>query len=342
VGAVLVAGGRVVGEGWHRRAGEPHAEVLALAAAGARAAGATLYVNLEPCSHQGRTPPCVDALLAAGVGRVVACHRDPNPRVAGTGFARLRAAGVAVEVGALAEAAIELNLAFLVEQVLGRPAVTLKWAASLDGKIATVAGESRWLTGGRARRRALELREEHDAVLVGSGTVLADDPLLTRRLGRAAGPILRAIADRRLRTPPAAALLAEPGPVVVYTECDDAERRRALEQRGAEVVRLPRVSPAELLADLGRRGVQSLLVEGGGTLAAAWYEAASWDRVVAMLAPRLIGGAAAATPLDGAGVARLEHAGRLVRVAVHRAGEDVVVTGVRDACLRELSASVGA
>jgi diaminohydroxyphosphoribosylaminopyrimidine deaminase/5-amino-6-(5-phosphoribosylamino)uracil reductase len=341
VGAVVVAGGEVVGEGWHRRAGEPHAEVLALAAAGERARGATLHVTLEPCAHHGRTPPCADAVVAAGVRRVVACHRDPDARVGGRGFERLAAAGIELEVGRLAVEAIELNLAYLVTRVLGRPAVTLKWAASLDGRIATVSGESRWITGERARRAALELRETHDAILVGSGTLLADDPRLTRRLGRAGRPILRAVADRRLRTPAAARLFDEPGPAVVYTESTDAGRRAALERRGAEVVVLPAVDPAGMLADLAGRSVLGVLVEGGGRLAGAFFDAGLWDRVAAFAAPIVIGGEQAAPAVGGAGAASLAAAGRLAHVRRRRLGEDLLVTGIREECSRALFESVG-
>ena len=228
VGAVVVRDGEVVGEGFHLRAGEPHAEPLALAAAGERARGATIYVTLEPCAHTGRTPPCADALIAAGIARVVAAHRDPDPRTAGGGFARLRAAGIEVESGLLAEEAIKLNLAWLVSRAFGRPGVTLKWAMSLDGRIASAGGESRWISGPAARRWALALREEHDAILVGVGTILADDPRLDRRLGKAAGPIVRVVLDRQLRTPDSAQLFRIPGPVLVYTESDDAARIAAL------------------------------------------------------------------------------------------------------------------
>jgi diaminohydroxyphosphoribosylaminopyrimidine deaminase/5-amino-6-(5-phosphoribosylamino)uracil reductase len=343
VGAVVLdADGVEVGAGWHRRAGEAHAEPLALAAAGAAARGGTLFVTLEPCAHHGRTPPCVDAVIAAGIARVVAAHRDPDPRTAGAGFARLRAAGVAVETGPGARAAIELNLPYLVSRVLGRPAVTLKWAASLDGRIATAAGESRWVTGEGARRAALELREEHDAILVGSGTVLADDPRLTRRLRRSAGPILRVVLDRRLRTPATARLFDEPGPVLVYTAAVDRERARAIVARGAEVVSLGAVEPAAVLADLAGRGVQSVLVEGGGAAAGAFHDAGLWDRVVAFTAPRLIGGASSPAPVGGAGIGKLEAAEPLARVRVRRRGTDVEITGIRAGCLRELSSSVGA
>ena len=339
---MVVRDGRVVGEGWHRRAGGPHAETVALERAGGEARGATLYVTLEPCAHHGRTPPCADAVVAAGIERVVACHRDPDPRVAGRGFARLEAAGIRVETGARIAEAVELNLSYLVEKTRGRPALTLKWAASLDGRTATAAGESRWISGPEARRLALELRDEHDAVLVGSGTILADDPRLTRRLGRAPGPILRAVADRGLRTPPGARLFDGTGAIVVYTERGGAKRAEALRERGAEVVRLASLEPAALLADLGRRGVQSVLLEGGGTLAAAFFESGAWDRVVAVTAPLLIGGATAPAPLGGRGVGDLAGAERLERVRVRRVGEDWVTTGIRSGCLRDLFASVGA
>ncbi len=343
VGAVVLdAQGAVVGEGWHRRAGEPHAEVLALAAAGAGARGGTLFVTLEPCAHFGRTPPCADAVVAAGIARVVACHRDPDPRTAGAGFSRLSAAGIEVEVGPRAEEAVALNLAYLVSRVLGRPAVTLKWASSLDGRIATSAGESQWITGPAARRSALELREEHDAVLVGSGTLLGDDPRLTRRLGKAGRAGVRAVLDRRLRCPRDARLFAEPGEVLVYTESADGARREEIERRGATVVTMGRVTPATVLEHLGARGVQSVLVEGGGAVAGAFADAELWDRIVAFQAPLVIGGDAAPSTVGGAGVARLAAANRLARLEVRRFGEDIRIRGIRTACLRDLCSNVGA
>ena len=341
VGAVLVRDGRVVGEGFHRRAGEAHAEVHALAAAGDAARGATLYVTLEPCAHQGRTPPCADAVVAAGVARVVAAHRDPNPLTAGRGFARLLAAGIEVEVGVRAEEAIALNLPFLVAQVLGRPAVTLKWAATLDGRIATAGRESQWITGAAARHAALELREEHDALLVGVGTIVADDPRLTRRLGLAGAPNLRVVLDRRLRCPASARLFDEAGPVVVYTAEDAAGSAQALVERGAEVVRLPEVSAAAVVADLNLRGVQSLLVEGGAAAAGAFFDSGLWDRVAVFVAPVLVGGERALVPIGGLGVEHLAEAGRLARLSAARRGEDLYLTGVNTECLRALSSSVG-
>jgi diaminohydroxyphosphoribosylaminopyrimidine deaminase/5-amino-6-(5-phosphoribosylamino)uracil reductase len=366
VGAVVVRGGEVVGEGWHHRAGEPHAEREALAAAGERARGATLYVSLEPCCHHGRTPPCTDAVLEAGVRRVVACHRDPNPRVGGQGFARLRQAGLTVASGLLVEEAVRLNLRFLAALVFGRPAVTLKWAMSLDGKIATAGGDSRWISSPRSRRWSLDLREEHDAILVGSGTVLDDDPQLTRRpprrSGRSPAPNLRVILDRRLRTPATARIFAEEGPVVIYTRVGaPARARRELEARGADVVELggeldgteggadrdaggetgPGAWLEAVLADLRRRGVQSLLVEGGGEIHAAFVAAGLYDRALVACAPLLVGGRQAPTPLGGGGVERLAEAPRLEGLTARRRGDDLLLTGYRSGCLQALYTSVG-
>ena len=340
VGAVVVRDGAVVGRGFHRQVGGPHAEVEALRAAGDRAAGATLYVTLEPCVHQGRTPPCVEAVLRAGVVRVVACHGDPDPRVAGRGFASLRDGGVEVEVGALAAEAARLNLRYLAAARLGRPAVTLKWAMSLDGKIATATGDSRWISSPPARRWALRLREEHDALVVGSGTVLADDPRLDRRLGLAGGPNLRVVLDRRLRLAPAARLFGVPGPVVVYTESGDPGRAAALAARGAEVVRLPRVDPLAVLGDLGARGARSVLVEGGGGVHAAFVEAAACERIEVVCAPLLVGGAAAPGPLLGTGYSELSAAPRVEHLVVRRLGPDVLLSGVRAGLLAELAAGL--
>lgn len=362
VGAVVVrpgeGGERVVGEGWHPRVGGPHAERMALEAAGSAARGATLYVTLEPCTHHGRTPPCVEAVLEAGIARVVACHRDPNPKVPGGGFERLAEAGLEVAWGALVEPAVRLNHRFLIEASEGRPAVTLKWAMSLDGKIATVSGESQWISSPEGRRWALGLRREHDAVLVGSGTALADDPRLTRRAApegdpgdrdeESGEPILRAVLDRRLRLPPTARLLAEPGPVLVYARAGSGggtgARRGELEERGAEVVPLEDPGPAAVLADLERRGVQSLLVEGGGEIHAAFVGAGLWDRLLVDLGGLLLGGRKAPSPVAGDGFPELAVAPRvealeLVGEIPHHGG-DVILEGFRRGCLPALSQSV--
>jgi diaminohydroxyphosphoribosylaminopyrimidine deaminase/5-amino-6-(5-phosphoribosylamino)uracil reductase len=342
VGAVLVRGGEVVGSGWHRQVGGPHAEVEALLEAGDRARGATLYVTLEPCSHHGRTPPCADAVIAAGVARVVACHHDPDPRVSGHGFARLRAAGIEVESGFLVEEAVRLNLRFLVAATLRRPEVTLKWAMSLDGRIATSTGQSQWISSPSGRRWGLALREEHDAILAGSGTVLADDPRLDRRLGLAAGPNTRVVLDRRLRTPPQARLFTVKGPVLIYTESTDPERCEALEERGAEVIALPAVEPAAVLADLYGRSLQSVLVEGGGEVLASFVESGCYDRVMVDCAPLLIGGKDAPGPLAGEGCAELDLAARLEGFETGRQGGDLILTGYRKECLKGLVGAAGA
>ncbi|HEY4597146.1 MAG TPA: bifunctional diaminohydroxyphosphoribosylaminopyrimidine deaminase/5-amino-6-(5-phosphoribosylamino)uracil reductase RibD, partial [Thermoanaerobaculia bacterium] len=289
-----------------------------------------LFITLEPCSHHGRTPPCADAVIAAGIVRVVACHGDPNPKVAGRGFARLRAAGIEVESGFLVEEAVRLNLPFLIANVLGRPEVTLKWAMSLDGRIATATGQSQWISSPQARQWALALREEHDAILVGSGTLLADDPRLDRRLGLAAGPNLRVVLDRRLRTPPEARLLTIEGPVVIYTESKDTERIEALRARGA------------VLADLYGRGVQSLLVEGGGEVLASFVMSGCYDRVMVDCAPLLIGGKGAPGPLAGEGFAELAAAARLEGFETGRQGGDVILTAYRKGCVEGLAAVVQA
>ena len=340
VGAVLLRDGVELGAGWHQKVGGPHAEIEALRGV-ADARGATLCVTLEPCAHHGRTPPCVDAVIAAGVRRVVACHRDPDARVSGLGFTRLAFAGLDVTWGHLVDEAVRLNWRYLTAKLLLRPAVTLKWAMSLDGKIATRAGDSRWISAPPARRWSLELREVHDAILVGIGTALADDPRLTRRLGKAEGPILRVVLDRRLRLPPTAHVFDHPGPVLVYAAAgtDDA-LAAALRARGAEVAVLAEVTPASVLADLFARGVQSLLVEGGAEVLAAFVEAGLFDRVEVACAPLLVRGREAPGPLGGVGSERLADALRLDTLEVRRRGTDILLGAFRQECLPGLSASV--
>ncbi len=293
VGCVLVREGRVVGEGWHARAGEPHAEVLALQAAGDLARGATAYVSLEPCNHHGRTPPCVDALLAAGVGRVVAALEDPNPRVAGAGLARLAAAGVQVAAGLLEEQARAVNAGFLRRVAGGRPLVRVKLAASLDGRTAMASGESRWITGAAARRDVHRLRARSSAVLTGAGTVLADDPRLTVRDfdGRFTPP-LRVVLDPALRCPPDAAVLQGPEPSLLLHAPGQVPPRRLM----AESVQRHPVAPAPEGLDLGAvldllaaREVNEVLVESGATLAGAFIAAGLVDELWVYLAPCLMG-----------------------------------------------------
>ncbi len=335
VGAVVVRGGRAVGEGFHRRAGGPHAEVAALGAAGAAARGADLYLTLEPCVHQGRTPPCAPAVIASGVRRVVVAATDPNPLVAGRGVAALRRAGVEVEL-APAEwrrRAVEQNEKFRAWIAGGRPFVLAKWASTLDGRIASSKRESRWITGEAARRRGLLLREEYDAVLVGAGTVRADDPRLTRRLGKAGGrPHWRCVLDGRLRVPETARVFRGPGERLVVTAADASHpKARRLARRGIHVWSLPgrgagRVDLARLLAELSRHGVASLMVEGGAETLAAFVAAGLVDRVAAFLAPRLLGGVRAPGALGGAGAA-LGRTPWLRGERIERVGRDLLVTG---------------
>src|SRR5437764_2815594 len=271
VGCVIVNNGHVIGRGWTGRGGRPHGETEALRRAGAAARGASAYVTLEPCSHWGKTPPCADALIAAGLRRVVIALKDPDPRVAGTGIETLRKAGVAVEIGLCAAEAAELNAGFLQRVHLGRPLVTLKLATSLDGRIATASGESRWITGAPARERAHLLRATHDAILVGTDTVLADDPQLTCRLPSLAdrSPV-RIVIDRQLRIPPTARIIAEARQVptwVVTLGSADPDRQKSLHDAGVEVIAIEpdaigAIDLAAALGELGGRGLTRLLVEG--------------------------------------------------------------------------------
>jgi diaminohydroxyphosphoribosylaminopyrimidine deaminase/5-amino-6-(5-phosphoribosylamino)uracil reductase len=333
VGAVVVSGDESVSEGYHHRAGEPHAEILALRAAGERARGATLYVTLEPCCHHGRTPPCTDAVLAAGVRRVVAATLDPFPKVAGGGVATLRAAGVEVTVGVLEAEARRQNEAFRKAVTGGLPFVTLKAAMTLDGKIATVTGDSRWVTGEVARRHVHRLRDHHDAILVGIGTVRADDPLLTARLPRARDPV-RVVVDARADLPlnsQIGATLATVRTLVAVTEAAPPSRRDALAAAGAEVLALPadggRVDLRALMEALVRRELHSVLVEGGAEIHASLLAAGLVDKVILYVAPKLIGGREAPGPVGGPGIARMNDAIPLHDLRVRRFGADLAVEG---------------
>jgi diaminohydroxyphosphoribosylaminopyrimidine deaminase / 5-amino-6-(5-phosphoribosylamino)uracil reductase len=298
VGCVVVQNGRVVGRAVTAPGGRPHAETLALEMAGERARGATVYVTLEPCSHHGRTPPCAGALIAAGVARVVVALRDIDPRVSGAGIDSLRAAGLAVEEGLLADEAEEVNAGFFSRIRLGRPLVTLKAASTLDGRIATRSGESQWITGEPARRMAHALRGRNDAVLVGVGTVVADNPDLTCRLpGYKMVPMVRVVADSHLRTRLTARLVASAAETPTWflaRDSADAERRTALQEAGAEVIVVGAADPGIDLADglqaLARRGITRVLVEGGAGIAAALLRADLVDRIAWFHAPSVMGG----------------------------------------------------
>lgn len=332
VGALLVREGRVVGEGAHLRAGGPHAEAVALEAAGSAARGATCYVTLEPCAHFGRTPPCADALVHAGIARVVAATGDPHPSVQGRGLARLEAAGVPVTVGVREAEARALNRAFLRAVTEGRPHVTLKTAMTLDGRIAAADGSSRWITGEPARLEAHRLRFAADAILVGIGTVLADDPQLTvRHAGLPPKEPLRVVADSRLRVPLDARVLRAGHSARTVVACvapAPAGAAAALRARGVRVLELSddrgHVDLRALLEALRALDVVALLVEGGGELGGALAEAGLVDRVAFFVAPRLLGGREAPGPLGGRG-RPLKEALALVDVTTRRVGEDLLV-----------------
>jgi diaminohydroxyphosphoribosylaminopyrimidine deaminase/5-amino-6-(5-phosphoribosylamino)uracil reductase len=333
VGAVVVRDGLVVGEGYHRRAGLPHAEVEALQAAGEAARGATLYVNLEPCCHTGRTGPCTEAIIAAGVKKVVAAMADPNPLVAGRGFARLREAGVEVATGILEEEAHRLNEAFIKYITIRKPFVILKTAMTLDGKIATVSGDSKWITGGKAREHVHRLRDSSDAVLVGIGTVLTDNPSLTTRLPEGGRDPVRVILDSRARTPLEARVLnqeSEAPTWIAVTETAPAERVEALKQAGAGIMVCgpgPKVDLDLLLSELAQREIVSVLVEGGGTVNAGFALQGLVDKIIWFIAPLIVGGREAPGPVGGSGIRSLTKAIRLIDITFKEYGSDLCVEG---------------
>lgn len=332
VGCVLVKDGRVIGRGWTQPGGRPHAETEALRRAGEAARGATAYVTLEPCSHHGRTPPCCEALAGTGIARVVMAMRDPDPRVNGRGLAMLRGAGIVVEEGLLEAEARALNAGFFRRIQAGMPVVTLKLASTLDGRIATASGESRWITGEAARREVHALRARHDAILVGSGTVLADDPDLTCRIpGMERVPMLRVVADARLRTPPAARLVqgAQPAPALIITAPGHPPAAQApFIAAGADIVTVPAHAAGgldlpSLLRALGRRGVTRVLAEGGAGLAAALLRQGLVDRLIWFHAPAVMGGDGHPA-LEGLRLAALSAMPRFRRTAQRALGDDML------------------
>jgi len=326
VGCVVARGAEVVGEGWHRMAGEPHAEVLALAAAGEQARGATLYVTLEPCSHHGRTPPCAEAVIKAGVARVVCAHQDPHQRVNGSGIAILRAAGVVVDIGLLAEEARKLNPGFCKRHESGWPWVRVKLAASLDGRTALADGTSRWITGEEARQDVQQWRARSSAVVTGVGTVLADDPRLDVRVATGLQPTrqpLRVVLDTHGRTPANARVLAPPGECWV---CVGPDRSAALGGRGIQVRELPVNGPGidltALLAKLAEREANEVWVEAGPSLAGAFVSAGLIDELVLYLAPCLLG-AGSRGLVELPAIGRIEDGPRFRFADVRRFGDDM-------------------
>jgi diaminohydroxyphosphoribosylaminopyrimidine deaminase/5-amino-6-(5-phosphoribosylamino)uracil reductase len=333
VGCVLVRDGGVVGEGWHARAGEAHAEVNAIRAAGDGARGATAYVSFEPCCHHGRTGPCTERLVTAGVTRVVAAMVDPDPRTAGRGLEALRTAGIDVASGVLEDQARELNVGFVTRHTRGRPFVRIKMAASLDGRTAMADGESKWITGPQARHDVQHLRARSSAIVTGIGTVLADDPALTVRDvqpqdGGAIRQPERVVLDRRLRTPAYASLLGQPGTTLIATSSDDREARERLTDAGAEILTLAEDGHGgleALMTTLAGRSINEVLVEAGATLAGALLGAALVDEIVLYTAPVLLGD-------SGRGLFHLPHVRRLAEgleldiVDVRAVGRDWRIT----------------
>lgn len=330
VGAVIVRDGRILAEGWHARYGELHAERAALANATEDVRGATMYVTLEPCCHHGKQPPCTDAIIESGIARVVVGSPDPNPLVAGKGMAILREHGIAVEENVLREACDALNAVFLHYIREKQPFVVLKAAMTLDGKIATRTGASRWVTGEAARAHGHSLRHRYRAIMVGSGTVLADDPLLTCRIENGRDP-LRVVCDSRLRTPLAAQIVqtAQEAPTLIATCETDSARIAPYENAGCRVWSLPErdghVDLSALMQRLGAENIDSVLIEGGGTLAWAALEAGIVQKVYSYIAPKLFGGRDAKTPVEGEGVALPEECAQLSVTNISRLGADILI-----------------
>lgn len=335
VGAVLVKNGKVIGKGFHTRAGAPHAEIEALRDAGGEARGATLYVTLEPCCHFGKTGPCTEAIIEAGIKKVVIATTDPNPLVSGKGMQRLREAGLDVVSGVMMEEARKLNEAFNKYITTKLPFVLAKAAMSLDGKIATRGGESKWITGQKAREKVHHLRNRYDAVLVGVGTVLADDPSLTVRLpGVQSRDPARVILDSRARTQPDCKLLTQTSPAPTYIVVSDQaapQKVRELKKAGAQVVHLPSgergVDLHCLLKWLGEQEITSLLVEGGATVHGSFFAGGLVDKVAWFIAPKIIGGKGAPGPVGGTGIDHLRDASLINNLELTRYGEDILLEG---------------
>ncbi|MGC8834777.1 MAG: bifunctional diaminohydroxyphosphoribosylaminopyrimidine deaminase/5-amino-6-(5-phosphoribosylamino)uracil reductase RibD [Armatimonadota bacterium] len=356
VGAVIVRNNQMVGCGYTHPPGGPHAEIVALHQAGELARGAVLYVTLEPCSHFGRTPPCCQAIINSGISRVVCAMEDPFPLVNGKGVEQLKNHGIQVEIGLLREEALRVNEWYPKYVSTKIPFVTYKFAMSLDGKTATRTGDSKWISGEEARKYSHRLRRINDAVMCGIETALKDDPMLTPRpRGRTRrGYPLRIVVDSNARLPTSAALFKDVdiSPVLVaVAETAPSERVKALRSAGAEVAVLPakfgRVDPSALMQELGRREITSVLLEGGGTLAASLLEAGYIDKVIAFIAPIIVGGDTAPSPIGGSGADKLVDAVRIHNVTIRRMGSDVVVEGylrteVEQPCSQELSRRSGA
>lgn len=328
VGAVVVKDGEVVGEGFHPGVGQPHAEVFALQQAGEAARGATVYVNLEPCNHYGRTPPCTEALIAAGVKRVVVGMIDPDERVCGRGIERLRAAGIEVKVGVAQEECFRLNEAFVHRVKTGLPFGLLKYAMTLDGKIATATGDSKWITGESSRHFVHQLRAACDAVVVGGNTIRRDNPLLTSHGVSDHNP-LRVVMTRTFVLPPDAQLWhTETAPTIVFTgKQEDSPLKQQLLARGVEIVEMEDLTPSSVMADLVRRGCNSVLWECGGFLAAQAIASGCVQKVYCFIAPKIVGGSNAPTPVADLNIHSMQDALSLHNLVVHRFHDDVLLEG---------------
>jgi diaminohydroxyphosphoribosylaminopyrimidine deaminase/5-amino-6-(5-phosphoribosylamino)uracil reductase len=340
VGAVIVKDGRVIGKGYHQQYGGLHAERNALASCTESPQGATLYVTLEPCCHHGKTPPCTDAILKSGIRRVVIGSVDPNPLVAGKGTKLVRQHGIEVTEGVLVKDCMKLNTVFFHFIQTKTPYVVMKYAMTMDGKIATFSGKSKWITGETARRRVHEDRHRYSAIMAGVGTILADDPLLTCRIPGGKNPV-RIICDSRLRTPLNARVIQTAGevPTIIATCSPDKNRIRSYQDAGCEVLTLPKkddhVDLRELVVLLGRKNIDSLLLEGGGTLNWSALQGGIVNKVQAYIAPRLFGGIGAISPIGGDGVENPEQAFRLAPPRVIRLGEDILLESEVIPCLQE-------
>lgn len=338
VGAVIVNAGKIVGEGYHQKAGEPHAEVHALRAAGEKANGGTLYVNLEPCCHWGRTPPCTESLIQAGIIHVYAAHHDPNPEVLKKGILQLEEAGITVNVGVCKEAAEKLNEIYIKHVKTGYPFVILKTAMSLDGKIATSTGESRWITSEASRQKAHEIRDEVDAILVGIGTIFSDNPTLTTRLPNKMGnDATRIVLDSHGRTPTSAKVFnpeSDADVIIAVTPQASANNIALLKIAGAEVIVIPanegQVCFKTLMETLGARGITSVLVEGGARVNASALASGIVDKVVCFVAPKFIGGKEAPGVFGGKGITSLADAPELDRLTITQLDTDLLIEGYFD------------
>lgn len=334
VGAVVVKEGKVIGRGYHRQAGTPHAEVIALNEAGVEARGATLYVTMEPCCHYGRTGPCTEAVIKAGIARVVVAMEDPNPLVAGRGIKRIKEAGVEVTLGVMEDEARELNEVFVKYIVTGKPFVVAKVAMSLDGKIAARTGRSKWITSPEARNYGQQMRDWYDAIMVGIGTVLADDPFLTTRLpdGKGRDPV-RVILDSRARIPLTARVLnlqSDAPTIIAVTAAAPPARVEALRRTGAEVMVVndgPQVDICKLVKLLGEKEITSVLIEGGSAVHASAFNAGIVDKAAWFIAPKIIGGREAPGPVGGTGADDPSEAIELEMVKVRRLGTDILIEG---------------